>query len=408
MKPFVNWTLCHLLVVGAPLIGSESAITSILDVPYKELDGVEPNYLSLDVHIPKGARDASSVVYVHGGSWAFGDKRLDDSPKLPFLTGLGYIVVSVNYRLSSETVKHPMHVEDVADAVAWVGENISNFGGDANAVYLMGHSAGAHLVSLIALNERLLEGTGAGSTSIRGVVLIDTATFDMVYMMESLANTPSSKYHQAFGSDKDDWLDASPIHHIRGSRNYPPFLVLVASPVLMPDAKQLRLVRERKWRRVQKFADELKSAETLVYVVDAMQYKSHRSIERDLGMKNDKPSVEIANFFEQVEALHDGSRKNLALVEKRILAVDGDEWIQARRELGDHSANVFMRFRDSNENKKIESSELREDERPYFEKWDRDKDGVITRDDIIAGYDMLTAEQSFTPNHVRTYATSQE
>ena len=129
-------------------------------------------------------------------------------------------------------------------ALAWIVDNIEQFGGDPEGIYLMGHSAGAHLVSLLTLSDEFLENARLSRSSIQGVILVDTAAYDMVKTMENLQDTPSSYFHNAFGNNLETWIHASPLHQIRTNRSYPPFLILAASPVLMPIADQLKIVRK--------------------------------------------------------------------------------------------------------------------------------------------------------------------
>lgn len=378
-----------LLAVGGLASPAGSTFYSKLDLQYKELKDANAHHLSLDVHSPQQATSAPIIVSIHGGSWAFGDKSLISPSKLSWLIELGYVVVSTNYRLSSNKVKHPHHVTDVAAAIAWVTRNIAAYGGNPNAIYLMGHSAGAHLASLVTLDESRLINEGVDPVAIRGVVLIDSASLNMVNTMQDLKDTPSSPYHDAFGAKPETWKDASPFHHINTDRKYPPFLILVASPVLMPNADHLKTVRERKWQEVLSFALQLEKANTLVYTVNAMQYKSHRSIDRELGKKNDLPSEMVAMFLNQSEAVRSGAQSSMQMNPNTELTVNGKIWEEAKRELGDHSANVLFHYRDINDNGKLDPSELRENEIPYLDQWDLDNDGSVSREDIIKGYESL-------------------
>lgn len=368
---------------------SKIQFSSYLDIPYRTDERVNPAFNSLDVYVPRNATNAPVLMFVHGGSWAFGDKYLLDTAKLPFLVSLGYVVVSTNYRLSSDTVMHPVHVNDVALALEWIIDNIHQFGGDPNGIYLMGHSAGAHLVSLLTLSDEFLADAGLDRSLIRGVVLVDTAAFDMVKTMESLKNTPSSYFHSAFGDKMETWVHASPFHQIQEDRQYPPFLILAASPVLMPIADQLKVVRDRKWERVMTFSEKLRRSGTNVYTVDAMQYKSHRSIDDDLGKTKDLPTLVVQEFLNFSEAVRLNrklpSEPNMA----SVFSVQGEEWEIARRRLGDYTADVVIRFRDRNGDRLIDRGELIGQELAYFEGWDLDSDGTISKQDIIQGYEEL-------------------
>src|SRR5262249_59746854 len=81
----------------------------------------------------------------------------------------GVVFVSVNYRLTP-AVTHPAHVSDVAAAVRWVRDHAAEFGGDADQIVLMGHSAGCHLVTLVALDPRYLARVGLRPADLRRLV----------------------------------------------------------------------------------------------------------------------------------------------------------------------------------------------------------------------------------------------
>ena len=104
----------------------------------------------LDVYGFEGARDAPIVIYVHGGAWMIGDKRqVRDKPA--FFNGNGYVFVSVNYTLVPRgTVEGQL--AEIDAAIGFVADNAARFGGGAGNISLMGHSAGAHLVTMAAVH----------------------------------------------------------------------------------------------------------------------------------------------------------------------------------------------------------------------------------------------------------------
>ena len=195
------------------------AITVDRNLQYRdEMPGVDPRRLSLDIHRPAAADGTPRpvVVMIHGGGWRAGDKAAGGvvTPKAPWLIAEGWIVVSVNYRLSP-AVQHPAHIEDVAHAIAWVGREISRFGGDPDRLVLMGHSAVAHLAALAAADTDRLRAAGGRPESIRGVVLLDGAGYDIPRTMEDGGPVSRGLYQSAFGTDPAGWPDASPAEHLR-------------------------------------------------------------------------------------------------------------------------------------------------------------------------------------------------
>jgi arylformamidase len=169
---------------------------------------------TLDLFLPRKGNNWPTLVLVHGGAWVVGNKE--------YMGGLayalaqnGYAVANINYRLTPR-VRHPGHVEDVARAIAWVRKNAHRYGADPKTLYVAGHSAGAHLASLVSLNGRFLKAEGvdankdiAGVVAISGVYAVDNHVLDPV-----------------FPPEKKVWQDASPIEHI--TRDSPPFLILFA------------------------------------------------------------------------------------------------------------------------------------------------------------------------------------
>src|SRR3546814_2398066 len=83
------------------------------------------------------------MVFVHGGGYRVGDKAsskdLDPKPEY-FTSKLGFIFVSTNYRLLPEG-RYPTNVQDVANALAWVADNIEEFGGDPDRIFQIGRES---------------------------------------------------------------------------------------------------------------------------------------------------------------------------------------------------------------------------------------------------------------------------
>src|SRR5687767_15010899 len=110
----------------------------------------------LDLTVPRDARDFSTIIFIHGGAWREGDRRLYGALGRR-LAAAGVGLAATSYRLSPQ-VKHPEHVKDVARAFAWVHANIAKHGGSPDRLYVMGHSAGGHLAALLALDPTYLDG----------------------------------------------------------------------------------------------------------------------------------------------------------------------------------------------------------------------------------------------------------
>jgi acetyl esterase/lipase len=138
------------------LITPESNFRNIDDIEY----GVEARQ-RLDIYAPLTPSQTPRpvIVFFYGGTWSRGSKD-QYMFVAEYLTPRGYIMVIPDYRVYPD-VKFPTFVEDGAAAVAWVQQNIAGYGGDPDAIFLMGHSAGAHIAAMLTLDERFLQAARA-------------------------------------------------------------------------------------------------------------------------------------------------------------------------------------------------------------------------------------------------------
>lgn len=134
------------------------------DIPYGP---AERNLL--DFYEPvDAARDAPLVVFFYGGGWRDG-KRGEYQFVASALTKAGFRVVIPDYRLFQDVV-FPAFMEDAAAAVAWALNNESNSSAEDAGLYLVGHSAGAHIAALLATDHQYLETQSVPSDAIFGLV----------------------------------------------------------------------------------------------------------------------------------------------------------------------------------------------------------------------------------------------
>jgi len=196
-----------------PLIAQAGTVKT--DVAY----GDDP-LQKLDLHLPDTPTNAPVMVYIHGGGWAKGDKAAVGL-KPAFFNGKGWIFVSVNYRLLPEG-KHPANVEDIALALAKVHNEVAEKGGDPGKLFVMGHSAGAHLAALVATNPKPLEQAGKSLKILKGVISLDTNAYDL----PTLTGTAMKPFYDSvFGTDPELLKDASPRFHVAADKGIPPFLI---------------------------------------------------------------------------------------------------------------------------------------------------------------------------------------
>jgi acetyl esterase/lipase len=200
---------------GDKVDASVPEIEKFKDIAYRTDKDADKDRHKLDVYRPKGVKDYPVVLFVHGGSWRSGSKGLYVGLGEYFAqNGIGFVIC--NYRLSPE-VQHPAHVQDVARAFAWTCENIGRYGGKADNLYVCGHSAGGHLVSLLATDPEYLKAEKHSPADIKGVVAISGVY--QIYASEAVFNA-------AFGKDEAACKNASPLAHTAGK--HPPFLIAYA------------------------------------------------------------------------------------------------------------------------------------------------------------------------------------
>lgn len=139
------------------------------DIAY--VSGGNPRH-QLDVYQPTdpalAVRARPVVVFFYGGAWQAG-ARSDYVFVAEALTQRGYVVVVPDYRVYPE-VNYPKFLDDGAAAVAWASNNADRFGGDRSRIFLMGHSAGAHIAAMLALNRTFLEAQKVPGTSLKGLI----------------------------------------------------------------------------------------------------------------------------------------------------------------------------------------------------------------------------------------------
>jgi acetyl esterase/lipase len=123
-------------------------VERIADVVYSTVAGKD---LKLDLYRPtRRPHDCPVLVEIHGGGWIAGDRRLEARPLMAHMAALGWVCVSVDYR-AGKSAKWPDQIIDVKTALAWVREQVADYGGDPDFVAITGGSAGGHLAALAAL-----------------------------------------------------------------------------------------------------------------------------------------------------------------------------------------------------------------------------------------------------------------
>ena len=181
--------------------------------------------LKLDVYSPRKTDKPKPVlVFIHGGNWIHGKKSTYKFFGKGFAKK-GIVTVIINYRLSPNATYVSLTTNS-AKAVKWVKQNIKQYKGDTNNIFVSGHSAGAHLAALIAtdncyFNELKIK------NPIRGTILIDAFGLDMYSYLTNAKTDYSTRYYPLFSKDPETWKKGSPIFHLH--KGMPPFLMFVGT-----------------------------------------------------------------------------------------------------------------------------------------------------------------------------------
>jgi len=213
--------LAAVLLAGASAaLAQEPSIPDLAYGPHKDQ--------KIDVYLPADPDNAPVIFMVHGGGWMRGDKtnsRVIDN-KVARWVPQGYIFISVNNRLLPDA--DPLEqAADVGLALAFAQQEAAGWGGDPERFILMGHSAGAHLVSLLAADPAIATVQGAGAWL--GTVALDSAAFDVTRIM---AARHFRLYDRAFGDDPAFWRQASPLYRL--TKAPAPMLLVCSTRRVLP------------------------------------------------------------------------------------------------------------------------------------------------------------------------------
>lgn len=222
---------------------------------------------TLDIYRPADGAELLEnrpvVFFVHGGGWTDGYKRRFESVSWSFTGQKGWITVVIDYRLTSydafiadqycpdratcglpenqtlrtKAAQYPDNIQDVADAFDWTHESIAQQGGNPDRIYGLGYSAGAHLITLMAMHPdytHLRYGLRAVAALSGPYDLVDS-DFKSAYL---------NVLRPTFGRPLDnvELADASPQTQISSVEWLPPFMLLYAEHDLIYfDAQTLNL-----------------------------------------------------------------------------------------------------------------------------------------------------------------------
>jgi len=237
------------------------------------------------------------VIFVHGGYWRRGDRSYFE-PLLGLygnvgvaLARQGVIAAVVSYRLFPEVHTVADMLDDVAAATRHVRDHIADFGGDPAQIYWMGHSAGAHLVSLLASAPDARTARGLHRADIRGVIAV-SGVYDVVTSAHHARprRLRETLWRPLFG-DAAQQRAASPLHHL-ATGDPPPMLFLVAErdyPACLRDFEAVRRLWTARWSR----SGQADSRARFVRLPE----QTHEEIVLAIGAPEDQVTPEVLRFL---------------------------------------------------------------------------------------------------------------
>lgn len=180
----------------------------LADIAY----GPEPRQL-LDVYAPRpGDEPSPALLYLYGGTWSSGAKEMYRFLGAA-LAARGIVAVIPDYRLYP-AARYPAFVEDAAGALRWARDNASRLGADPERLFVMGHSAGAHIAAMLAFERRWLAAAGLGGEGALAGVIGLAGPYDFEIDRDLLRGV--------FGAPENKRL-TQPLAHVRGDA--PPLLL---------------------------------------------------------------------------------------------------------------------------------------------------------------------------------------
>ena len=170
--------------------------------------------LSLDIYTPRDAKQAPVVVFFYGGSWMSG-KRQWYRWVGQALAQRGLVVVIPDYRKWPQ-VRLDGFMQDAARAVAWTSAHARDYGGDPRALFVMGHSAGAHIGALLATDQHWLAAAGMQPNELAGFIGL-AGPYDFLPLT-------NANFVDMFGSTAQAQARSQPVNYVDGDE--PPMLLL--------------------------------------------------------------------------------------------------------------------------------------------------------------------------------------
>jgi acetyl esterase/lipase len=244
------------------------------------LSDYERERCSLDLYLPEGTSDFPIIVWFHGGGLTAGDKQTQADIALS-LAGRGIGVAAVNYRLSPR-VTFPAYIDDAAASVAWVLDHVDDYDGDAEKVFVSGHSAGGYLVAMLGLDESYLGAHGHELADLAGLIPISG----------QMVTHATVREERGLPSERPLIDEAAPAFHVRADA--PPLLAIAGSEDLPARPEENRYL-----------VAAMKAVEHADATYLEVEGRNHGTIVSGIPDPDDAVARAILDFVERVSGLAD-------------------------------------------------------------------------------------------------------
>jgi len=179
----------------------------------------------LNLVLPLTSEKVPLLIWIGGGAWAYVDRTMEMNVARNFAKE-GIAVASVGHRLSADwrdstyvvDIQHPEHAKDIATATKWLIDHSDTYGYDSKEIFIGGFSSGAHLASILALDERFLKTEGLSKDVIKGIIPIggtyDISNYHNAFLEGSRPELAILHVESVFGNSEKHFKDASPISYL--------------------------------------------------------------------------------------------------------------------------------------------------------------------------------------------------
>lgn len=220
---------------------------------------------------PSKSSKAPTVVFVHGGSWRSGT-HLDSigATKVGYLVYKGYAFATVNYTLIP-LVTVEEQVQEVANSVGYLVNHADKLNIDPNRIILMGHSSGAHVVSLLGTDSSYMERAGVPISTVRAIISLDGSNYNAMAEITDSPGPVAQNLVSALGTDPMRLRAISPTYNAQAP-NAGAFLLL-------------HIQRAGDIRQAVEFDAALNAAGTnsALHVFEGQSYEGHMSMLLRIG-----------------------------------------------------------------------------------------------------------------------------